>query len=162
MVCILLLLVRCCSCMLTSKCIARVISVEVSKTLSPLQFGFGVPVSCEAIFDILKSVHDLGPNALFSWISPMFSICNNQEMMFVEVRAHILSTWMECCYGAQPLLHHGILSCCCVQQGLSIGPLGFALVLHPIIVETIKKEVPGLLIYVCGQWYSLWIRSRLA
>ena len=74
--------------------------------------------------------------------------------MFEEVRAHTpsMAAWMECCYGSQPLLHlgdHTILSCCGVQQGDPLGPLGFALALHPI-VERIKEEVPGLLINV---WY---------
>ena len=70
-------------------------------------------------------------------------------MMFEEVRAHVPSTaaWMEYWYGAQPLLHlgdHTMSSCCGV-----LGPLGFALAVHPI-VERIKKEVLVLLINV---WY---------
>ena len=74
--------------------------------------------------------------------------------MFEEVRALFpaITAWMECCYGAQPLLHfgdHTILSCCGVQQGDPLGPLGFALALHPI-VERIKRELPTLLINV---WY---------
>ena len=78
--------------------------------------------------------------------------CVNRQMMFEEVRARIpsMSVWMECCYGAQPLLHLGdnaIMSCCGVKQGDPLGPLGFALTLHPI-VEKIKREIPGLLIKV--------------
>ena len=42
-----------------------------------------------------------------------------------------------------------LLSCCGVQQGDPLGPLGFALALQPI-VEKVKKKVPGLLINV---WY---------
>ena len=38
-----------------------------------------------------------------------------------------------------------IHSCCGVQQGDPLGPLGFALTLHPI-VERIKAEVPDLLL----------------
>ena len=60
--------------------------------------------------------------------------------------------WMECCYGSQPLLHigsHIIHSCCGVQQGDPLGPLGFALALHPVI-ERIKREVPGLIV---NAWY---------
>ena len=50
------------------------------------------------------------------------------------------------------LLHLGgdtIKSRCGVQQGDPLGPLGFALVLQPII-ERIKREVPGLKI---NAWY---------
>ena len=60
--------------------------------------------------------------------------------------------WSASCYGAQPLLHFGdqtILSCCGVQQGDPLGPLGFALALHPI-VERIKRELPTHLMNV---WY---------
>ena len=74
--------------------------------------------------------------------------------MFEEVRARIpdLAAWVESCYGAEPLLHfgeHTILSRCGVQQGDPLGPLCFALTLHPI-VERIKREVPHLLI---NAWY---------
>ena len=59
---------------------------------------------------------------------------------------------MESCYGAQPVLHfgeHTILSCCGVQQGDPLGPLGFALTLQPLI-ECIAREVPSLRI---NAWY---------
>ena len=71
-----------------------------------------------------------------------------------EIRSHVpaISAWMENCYGAQPILRLGedtILSCCGVQQGDPLGPLGFALTLQPI-TQCIKAEVPGLRINV---WY---------
>ena len=59
---------------------------------------------------------------------------------------------MECCCGSQPLLHlgtHIIHSCCGVQQGDPLGPLGFTLVLHPVI-EGIKREVSG---HIVNAWY---------
>ena len=72
--------------------------------------------------------------------------------MFEEVRDRIpsMAPWLECCYGAQPLLHLGdrtIRSRSGVQQGDPLGPLGFALALHPII-EKIREEVPDLKINV--------------
>ena len=78
----------------------------------------------------------------------------SREKMFEEVRACIpsMTAWLECCYGAQPLLHFGdhiILSCSGVQQGDPLGPLSFALSLHPI-VKRIKREIPGLQI---NSWY---------
>ena len=63
-----------------------------------------------------------------------------------------MAAWLECCYGAQPLLHledHTILSCCGVQQGDPLGPLAFALAFQPI-VERIRREVPDLQI---NAWY---------
>ena len=78
----------------------------------------------------------------------------NREAMFVEFRRCLprLSAWMEFCYSGQPLLHLGkdtIHSCCGVQQGDPLGPLGFALTLHPL-VERIKAKVPSLAL---NAWY---------
>ena len=59
-----------------------------------------------------------------------------------------MAAWIESCYGSQSLLYLGddkILSSCGVQQGDPLGPLCFALTLHPV-VEQIKRDVPGLLI----------------
>ena len=41
---------------LTSKCISRVVTAEVSGSLSPLQVGVGVPLGCEAIVHAVNSV----------------------------------------------------------------------------------------------------------
>ena len=78
----------------------------------------------------------------------------NREAMLVEFRRRLpgLSAWMVFCYSGQPLLHLGkdtIHSCCGVQQGDPLGPLGFALTLHPLI-ERIKAEVPSLAL---NAWY---------
>ena len=72
----------------------------------------------------------------------------------MEFRRHLpgLSAWMESCYSCQPLLHLGkdiICSCCGVQQGDPLGPLGFAFTLHPVI-KHIKAEVPFLAL---NAWY---------
>ena len=71
-------------------------------------------------------------------------------IMFREIRQHIpsMAAWMESCYGSQPILYltdHTISSCCGVQQGDPLGPLGFYLALHTI-AEKIKVEVSGLLV----------------
>ena len=68
--------------------------------------------------------------------------------MFAEFCQHLpgLSAWMEACYSSQLILHLGektILSCCSVQQGDPLGPLGFVLTLHPP-VEHIQAEVTSL------------------
>ncbi len=74
--------------------------------------------------------------------------------MFREFRNRIpnLSAWMESCYSCQPLLNldeYSIRSCCGVQQGDPLGPLGFALTLHSLI-EKLHSEVPTLRLNV---WY---------
>ena len=78
----------------------------------------------------------------------------DRATLFKEVRYRLpqIAAWTECSYGSQPILllnDRPIYSCCGVQQGDPLGPLGFALVLQPVI-EKIKEEVPGLLINV---WY---------
>ena len=78
----------------------------------------------------------------------------NRSSLFREVRSHTpsIAAWLECCYGSQPILYlrdHTILSSSRVQQGDPLGPLGFALTLHPIFAR-IQQEVPGLLI---NAWY---------
>ena len=89
-----------------------------------------------------------------SLISQMRFNSVSREVLFREVRARLPSmpAWIECCYSSQPLPTLGsstIYSCCGVQQGDSLGPLGFALALHPII-EKVREKVPGLLI---NAWY---------
>ena len=72
--------------------------------------------------------------------------------LYTRSRIPTISSWLESSYGLQPNLLLGnqtIPSCGGVQQGDPLGPLGFALVLHPII-EKIRESVPGLLINV---WY---------
>ncbi len=74
--------------------------------------------------------------------------------MFHEFRNHIpsLSPWIEACYSCQSNLlmgNYSVLSCCGVQQGDPLGPLGFALTLPPI-VGLIQSGVPGLSI---NAWY---------
>ena len=74
--------------------------------------------------------------------------------MFEEFRSHVpsLSAWIESCYGSEPILYLGdntLLSCTGVQQGDLLGPLGFALTLHPIIMR-MKEEVTDLKV---NSWY---------
>ena len=78
------------------------------------------------------------------------------SLMFREVRSQVpsmhMAAWVGSCYGSHPLLYfgdHKIFSCRGVQQGDPLGPLCFALTLHPI-VKQIRREVPGLLI---NAWY---------
>ena len=144
---------------LTSKCVARAVQSEAVSILSPLQVGVGIPVGCEAIVHSLTSLLNdcsIPPESRCVLLVDFSNAFNSIDRghMFEEARARTpsISPWLECCYGSQPLLflgEHTILSCCGVQQGDPLGPLGFALALHPI-VERIKREVPGLLL---NSWY---------
>ena len=68
--------------------------------------------------------------------------------MFVQIHQRIpsIAAWMESCYSCQPILHLGqefVVSCCGVQQGDPLGPLGFAFTFQPL-VEKLKAKVPAL------------------
>ena len=144
---------------LTSKYVCWAVRADAIRILSPLQVGVGLPVGCEAIVHSVTSVQEdvsVPPDDSCTLLVDFSNAFNSvdREGMFRVVRARIpsMAAWLECCCGSQPLLHlgeHTILSCCGVQQGDPLGPLGFALALHPII-EKIKEEVPSLLI---NAWY---------
>ena len=123
--------------------------------LTPLQLGVCVKGGCEAIIHATSHLMSSFPTDQ-RWTLLDFSNAFNsvgQEAMFAEFRERIpsLSVWMESCYSCQPhlLSKETIRSCCGVQQGDPLGPLGFALTLHPI-VERIQAEVPGLYL---NAWY---------
>ena len=144
---------------LTSKCISRAVRSDASRILTPTQVGVGVPCGCEAIVLAVARVQEdaaTPPEGRWTLLLDFSNAFNRVDRgsMFQEVRDRIpsMAAWMEMCYGAQSFLHLGcrtILSCCGVQQGDPLGPLGFALALHPI-VEKIHEQVPGLLI---NAWY---------
>ena len=144
---------------LTFKCLSHLARSEAIETLTPLQLEVGVRVGCEVIVHAVNSVHrdaNTPPREQWTLLLDFSNAFNSidRHSMFLEVRACIpsLAAWIECCYGARPILHLGkrsILSCCGVQQGDPLGPLGFALTLQPI-VEKIKAATPGLKI---NAWY---------
>ena len=142
---------------LVSKCVAILVRSPTISLLSPLQLGVSVRGGCEAIVHATSHLMSSLPDKQrWSLQLDFIKVFNNinRETMFAEFRHHLpgLSAWMEACYSCQPLLHLGtnsIHSCCGVQQGDPLGPLGFALTLHPI-VERIKAEVPTLAL---NAWY---------
>ena len=142
---------------LTSKCLASASRRSAITTLTPLQLGVGVKGGCEVVIHatnhLLSSSSSNQSWCLFVDFTNAFN-CISREAMFVEIRRHIppLAAWMESCYSCQPLLHLGndsLRSCCGVQQGDPLGPLGFALTLQPLI-EKLKASVAGLGLNV---WY---------
>ena len=144
---------------LTSKCLSCSVQEQAIQTLTPLQVGVGVKGGCEAIVHaVSRTLEDpnIPPDEQWTLLLDFTIAFNNisRYYMFEEIRSHVpaISAWMENCYAAQPILRLGegtIQSCCCVQQGDPLGPLGFALTPQPI-AKCIKEEVPGLRINV---WY---------
>ena len=142
---------------LVSKCLANQTRDAATSILAPLQLGVGIKGGCEAIVHATSQLRS-SPSHNQHW-TLMLDFSNafnsiNREAMFVEFRRFLpgLSAWVESCYTQQPLLLLGdnsIRSCCGVQQGDPLGPLGFALTLHPL-VERIRAEVPSLTL---NTWY---------
>ena len=142
---------------LTSKCLANAAHQSAFSSLTPLQLGVCVKGGCEAI--IHAASHLMSSSSINLRWTLLLDFNNafnriNREAMFGEFCRRIpsLSAWMESCYAGQPFLLLGtdsIRSCCGVQQGDPLGPLGFALTLHPLI-EKIKAEVPSLSL---NAWY---------
>ena len=136
---------------LVSKCLATHTRQLALSFLSPLQLGVGVRGGCEAIVHAVTQALFPSPDndhwtLLLDFSNAFNSI--SREAMFVEIRRRLpgLSAWIESCYSQQSLLLLGsstIKSCCGVQQGDPLGPLGFALTLQPL-VERIKSEVASL------------------
>ena len=135
---------------LFSKCLARTVHLEVSNILAPLQVGVGIPAGSEAVVHAVNSIqndHTIPPFHKWTLLLDFSNAFNSIDcrQMFKEARSCIpsLSTWLEFCYSSPSFLHvgdHTINSICGVQQGDPLGPLGFALTLHPII-EKVKSEV---------------------
>ncbi len=142
---------------LTSKCLAFSARISARSRFLPSQLGVGVKGGCEAIIHSVSRHFSSAPTDKCWTLLLDFSNAFNsvdRGHMFHEFRKHIpsLSPWMEACYSCQPNLlmgNHSILSCCGVQQGDPLGPLGFALTLQPI-VDLIQSEVPDLSI---NAWY---------
>ena len=138
---------------LTSKCVSRAVQAYAVGVLSPLQVGVGIPVDSVASLQRDPNIPLESRCSLLVDFSNAFNSVD-RGCMFQEVRSQIpsMAAWIESCYGSQSLLYLGddkIFSSCGVQQGHPMGPLCFALTLHPV-VEQIKREVPGLLI---NAWY---------
>ena len=142
---------------LTSKCLAISSRPLAKQILAPLQLGIGVKGGCESITHAVSDLISSSPGdqcwtLLLDFSNAFNSV--NRESMFIQFRQSMptLSCWMESCYSCQPMLvlgDHSINSCSGVQQGDPLGPLGFALTLHPI-VERISSEGSDLLL---NTWY---------
>eukprot|EP00158_Paraphelidium_tribonemae_P006934 Partr_v1_DN28040_c1_g2_i8_m57676 putative NA len=143
---------------LVSKVAVDGVLEEALNILNPLQVGVASKRGLEtAIFDLEHVLRTYGDDsskcALLFDFQNAFNLIDRQ-VIFDRVRASLpgISKWVEYCYEQEALLFaddHTLMSSCGVQQGDPLGPLLFAIALHPLITK-IDEECPELDL---NRWY---------
>ncbi|GKC06001.1 putative reverse transcriptase domain-containing protein [Tanacetum coccineum] len=130
---------------------------EISKYLSDFQFRVGMSGGAKAILHsanrVLSEYHNDGSLAmLIVDFSNAFNLMDKLALLHeVKVKCPFISLWVDSLYGQASRLYIGdthIWSATGVQQGDPLGPLLFALILHPLLHKI--KDSCKLLLHA---WY---------
>ncbi|GKC56996.1 putative reverse transcriptase domain-containing protein [Tanacetum coccineum] len=130
---------------------------EMSKYLSDFQFGVGVSGGAEAVLHsvnrVLSEYHNDGSLAMLTVVfSNAINLVDRSALLHeVRVRCPSIFLWVDFLYGQASRLYIGdthIWSATGVQQGGPLGPLLFALILHPLLHKI--KDICKLLLHA---WY---------
>ncbi|KAJ0878423.1 putative reverse transcriptase domain, exostosin [Helianthus annuus] len=125
-----------------SKVAMKGVGKEMAKYLGDFQFGVGIPCGAEAVLHsanrFLNEYHQDGSLAMLTVdFSNAFNLVDRTALLYeVRKRCPSISTWVDFLYGQPARLYVGdefIWSTTGVQQGDPLGPLLFALVLHPLV-----------------------------
>ncbi|GKB15918.1 putative reverse transcriptase domain-containing protein, partial [Tanacetum coccineum] len=115
--------------------------------LQDFQFGVGVPGGCEVVLHSANRLveskgNEVGLSMLLEDFSNAFNLVDMSVLLEESrVRCPSIAHWVEFCYARPARLYYGdsiLWSCQGVQQEDPLGPLLFALALHPLI-QTINS-----------------------
>ncbi|GKE83498.1 auxilin-like protein, partial [Tanacetum coccineum] len=133
---------------LVSKVASSSVGDSISTYLQDFQFGVGVPGGCEAVLHSMNRLieakgDEVGLSMLLVDFKNAFNLVD-MSVLLHETRARCpsIAPWVEFCYSQPARLYYDdiiLWSCQGVQQGDPLGPLLFALALHPL-VHTINQS----------------------
>jgi hypothetical protein len=138
---------------LTARCLCRSVKDEAAEYFAPYQFGVASKCGTERVVHKTRAVLEAqrgSPDFVFFKVDLSNAFNNvSRAQMLDGLRTNFpkLHTWMQWCYGQTSDLTFGdfvVHSAEGAQQGDPLGPLGFAVSLHPIILK-IAARCPDLL-----------------
>jgi hypothetical protein len=132
---------------LVSKCCVRAVTSVAATYLKPLQLGVGVQHGAEAILHSLNRAiqRDLQPDTILALLDfkNAFNMIDRQKFLSeVRIRYPQIFAWVQYSYGSSATLFTGedvIYAQRGVQQGDPLGPLLFALAIHPLLIRLKSK-----------------------
>ncbi|GJY65899.1 putative reverse transcriptase domain-containing protein [Tanacetum coccineum] len=133
---------------LVSKVASSSIGNSMNTYLQDFQFGVGVPGGCEAVLHSVNRLieskgNEVGLSMLLVDFKNAFNLVDMSVLLEeTRVRCPSIAPWVEFCYARPARLYYDdsvLWSCQGVQQGDPLGPLLFALALHPL-VQTINQS----------------------
>ncbi|KAL8157996.1 hypothetical protein AgCh_002631 [Apium graveolens] len=126
---------------LVSKAASSSVGSFMASYLRDFQFGVGIPGGYEAVVHYVNMLleargDEVGLSMLLVDFKNAFNLIDSSILLQeARVRCPSISPWVEFCYSRPTRLYYGdsvLWSCQRVQQGDPLGPLLFALVLHPL------------------------------
>ena len=142
---------------LAGKCLCHAVSDKARAFLQPFQLGVASPLGTERIVHHMRSLTER------HWQDDDFVILKvdmrnafnsvSRQLVMDQCSEHFpeLFPWVKFCYERHPHLWHTLgrfASACGVQQGDPLGPLLFAIAIHPLVTR-----IGNTMGIVSNKWY---------